>query len=446
MPPVTQYAKGQEGLIAYQVLGDGPRDLVYITGATGNVDVRWESPDFARFQERLASFSRLILFDRRGTGASDPVPIDALPSWEDWAEDLSVVLDAVGSEKAAVFAVLDAFSMAIPFAATHPERVSALILGNSTARWVAAPDYPQGVSAEMAETILGTVEGMWGTEEFASMTSPSLAADTGKRAWFAKLLRASATPRVAAAHLRSATQLDLRPILASIQVPTLVLHRKDFGMIPIAQGRYLADNIAGARFVELPGSDSSFAFANADAALAEIEEFLTGTRRSQTYDRVLATVLFTDLVDSTGLATRLGDQGWRRFLDQHDKIAREVTENHRGRLWKMTGDGVLATFDAPGRAIRCAVEIQAALSKEGVPVRAGIHSGEIELRSSDVGGIAVNLASRVCAKSNGGEVLVTRTVTDLVAGSGIRFVDRGPHQLKGITGDWQLFRVESVEA
>jgi class 3 adenylate cyclase len=442
MAPETRYATGLEGLIAYQVVGDGPRDLVYLSGFTSHVDVRWESPQFARFQDRLASFSRLILFDRRGTGASDPVPLDALPTWEEWADDLRVVMDAAGSERAAIFGVLDAGPMAILFAAAHPHRTTALILGNTSAKGIKADDYPHGISPEIVEATGDVIEKEWGTEEFAMRGSPSLAADPRERAWFAKYMRAGATPRAAAAQYRFAAHRDLRTVLPTITVPTLVLNRRGFEFVPIEQGRYLADHIPGAKFVELDGADSALAFGDSDSVLDSIEEFLTGVRRQPDPDRVLATVLITDLVDSTHRAAQLGDRKWRELLTQHDEVARSQIENHRGKLWKMTGDGVLATFDAPGRAIRCALSLDDSLNGIGLPMRAGLHSGEVELRGDDVGGIAVHLASRVSALAGAREVLVSRTVTDLVAGSGIRFSDRGAHSLKGVPGQWQIYLVE----
>jgi class 3 adenylate cyclase len=443
MPPETRYAKGSDGLIAYQVVGDGPRDLVYLTGATSHVDVRWESSRFTRFSERLASFCRLIMFDRRGIGGSDPVPIDAPPTWEEWAEDLTVVMDAAGSERAAVFGMLDASAMAIPFAAIHPERTTALLLGNTTAKWVAADDYPEGLNQQVAFGILDLIENGWGTEEFAILTSPSVANDPKERALFARFMRTSASPRAAGAQFRLQLGLDLRGILGSILVPTLVLHRRDFQLIPVEQGRYLADHIPGAKFVELEGADSSLAFGDSDSALDAIEEFLTGVRRRPDPDRVLATVLLTDLVDSTRRASELGDRKWRELLNRHDELVRSQIEGYRGSVKKMTGDGVLATFDAPGTAIRCALSLDEAVNGLGLRMRAGVHTGEVELRGDDVGGIAVNIAARVSALAGVGEVLVSRTVTDLVAGSGIRFRERGAHVLKGVPGEWHLYSVEA---
>jgi class 3 adenylate cyclase len=439
--PETRYASGSDGLIAYQVVGEGSLDLVYLSGSTSHVDVRWESRQFSTFYEGLASFSRLIGFDRRGNGASDR-PSGAMPTWEEWADDLLVVMDAVGSDRAAVFGHLDAGPMAMLFAATYPERTSALVLGNTGARFLVDDDYPQGLTSEFVETYLRFVEERWGTEEFAAAVSPSVAADPAARQWFAKYMRASASPRAAAAQIRSATELDLRRILPSISAPTLVLHSRDFEFVTVGQGRYLADHIPDARLVEIDGSDSAFAFAHADVVLGSVEEFLTGVRRTPDPDRVLATVLFTDLVDSTRRAAELGDRRWRELLDRHDELTRNEIERHRGQLRKTTGDGVLATFDAPGRAIRCAVAIRESLQDLDIAMRAGLHAGELELRGDDVGGIAVHIASRVATRAGAGQVLVSRTVTDLVAGSGLGFAAQGAQALKGVPGEWDLYAVE----
>jgi class 3 adenylate cyclase len=428
-------------LIAYQVVGEGPLDLVYLSGSTSHVDVRWESPHFARFYEGLASFSRLIVFDRRGNGASDR-PSGAMPSWEEWADDLLVVMDASESDRAAVFGHLDAGPMAMLFAATYPERTSALVLGNTGARFVVADDYPQGLTSEFVEAYLRLVEEQWGTEEFAAVASPSLAVDAAARRWFAKFMRASASPRAAAAQIRSATELDLRSVLPSISAPTLVLHSRDFQFVTLAHARYLADHIPDARLVEIEGSDSAFSFAHADVVLSSVEEFLTGARHTPDPDRVLATVLFTDLVDSTRHAAEVGDRSWRALLDRHDELARTEIERHRGQLRKTTGDGILATFDAPGRAIRCAIAIQESLRDLDLTMRAGLHAGELELRGDDVGGIAVHIAARVAAQAGTGQVLVSRTVTDLVAGSGLSFAAQGVRALKGVPGEWDLYAVE----
>lgn len=444
MPPETRYAKSDAGLIAYQVIGDGPFDLVYMNGSTSHVDVRWEALPFARFLERLASFSRLILFDRRGAGASDPIPIDAIPTWEEWVDDLNVVLDAAKSERAAIFAILDAGPMAMLFAATHPGRTKALVLGNTVARVRFSEDYPIGLSAELVEGTLKMFEDGWGTEDFAAAISPTLCRDPLMRAWFAKYQRASASPRVIAAQARSFMDLDVRWVLESIRVPTLVLHRSAVQPLPIEHGRYLAEHITGARFVELSGSDTSLVAEDSERVLDSIEEFLTGVRRASPVDRVLATVLFTDIDDSTRRASDMGDRDWRMLLDRHDEISRAEIERFRGRPLKSTGDGFMATFDSPGRAIRCALAMGEQMRAIGLSIRSGLHSGEVELRGNDVGGIAVHIAARVLALAGASDVLVSRTVSDLVAGSGFSFEDRGGHSFKGVPGEWQVFAVTSL--
>ena len=441
--PETRYAKSASGLIAYQVLGNGPIDLLYCSGGTSHVDVRWEAAPSARFFERLASFTRLILFDRRGTGASDPVSLQEPPTWEEWADDLRVVLDETGTERAAILAILDGGPMAIMFAATHPDRTAGLVLGNTSARILSAEDFPIGLSEEQYQAWIDTFEQGWGTEEFAALIAPVLASDPPMRRWFAKYMRASATPRALAAQARAFSAVDVRAALHLIQAPTLIFHRREFPLIPIEHGRFLAEQIAGAKLVELAGSESFITFGpDTDQILDEIEQFLTGARSPIDPDRVLATILFTDLVASTHRAAQVGDRRWRELLDEHDALARREVERYKGRILKTMGDGVLATFDSPGRAIRCAIALRDSMDAVGTPMRAGLHTGEVEIRGDDVGGIAVNIAARVSAMAGTGEVFVSRTVTDLVSGSGIRFADRGTHALRGLPGDWQLFEVE----
>jgi class 3 adenylate cyclase len=435
--PETRYAWLGQDRIAYQVLGQGPPDLVMAAVVT--VDVAWEDPGVALFLRSLASFSRLILFDRRGTGASDPPPPDPLPPWESYVEELAVVLDEVGSERAAILAEVDTTPAAIFFAGTRPERTSALILVHASAKYVASDDYPIGIPREVAEALLAQVDQLWGTDAMAAMYVPSRAGDERFRRWWAKLLRSGASPRAAQALLRAATEGDTRPLLPLIQAPTLVLHRRDFQLLPIEHARYLAEHIPGARLAELPGADMSVIWDTPELALDLIEQFLTGVRRIPEPKRVLATVLFTDIVGSTERAARLGDRRWRELLEVHDELARRVVEEFGGQLVKTTGDGILATFDGPGRGIRCAAALRDELRGIGLQIRAGLHTGEVELRDGDVGGIAVHLAARVMATAGSGEIFTSRTVRDLVAGSDIAVEDRGPHVLKGIEGTWQLF-------
>jgi class 3 adenylate cyclase len=439
--PETRYAWLGQDRIAYQVMGQGPPDLVVTPGSFSHMDAVWEDPAVALMLRRFASFSRLIRFDRLGTGASDPAPLDHLPPWESYAEELAAVLDEVGSERAAILVGLDAGPMGIYSAATKPERTSALILLNTTAKYLAADDYPIGIPREVAEALLDQVDQLWGTEAMAQLTVPSRADDERSRRWIARAARSAASPRAAQAFLRALFEIDARPLLPLIHAPTLVLHRTSNPMIPIEHGRYLAEHIPDARLVELPGADWLLAYQATDVALDHIEELLGNLRRPVVPNRVLATVLFTDIVASTEQAGQLGDRRWRELLDVHDEVARRVVEEFQGRLVKTTGDGILATFDGPGRGIRCAAALRDELGGVGLQIRAGLHTGEVELRDGDVGGIAVHLAARVMAAAGPGEIFTSRTVRDLVVGATITVEDRGPHALKGIDDPWQLFAV-----
>jgi class 3 adenylate cyclase len=441
--PETRYAWLGQDRIAYQVLGEGPPDLV-MTGAV-TIDVAWEDPGVALFLRSLASFSRLILFDRRGTGASDPPPPDPLPPWEFHAEELAMVLDEVGSERAAILAEIDTTPAAILFAATRPERTSALVLVHASAKYVASDDYPIGIPREVAEALVAQVDQLWGTDAMAAMYVPSRAGDERFGRWWAKLLRTGASPRAAAqALLHTVLEVDLRPLLPLIQAPTLVLHRRDFHVPPVEHARFLVEQIPGAKLVEIPGADMSIIWDSPELVLDLIEEFLTGARRIPEPKRLLATVLFTDIVGSTEQASRLGDRRWRELLEVHDEVARRLVEEFGGRLVKTTGDGILATFDGPGRGIRCAAGLRDELGGIGLQIRAGLHTGEVELRDADIGGIAVHLAARVMATAGSGEILVSRTVRDLVVGTNITMEDHGSQVLKGIEGSWQLFAVRGA--
>jgi class 3 adenylate cyclase len=439
--PETRYARLGADRVAYQVLGEGPPDLVMTTGNYSHVDMVWEDPGIALFLRTLASFSRLIVFDRRGTGASDPLPPGALPPWEAYAQDLTAVLDAVGSQQAALLAQLDASPMALFFAGTRPERTRALILVNAAAKFQADDDYPIGVPAAVAEALLAQFDQLWGTEAMAAMFAPSRAGDQRFCRWFARFQRAIASPRVVQAFLRANLEMDARPILPLIQAPTLVLHRRDYQFIPLANGRYLAEHMPGARLVELAGTEQSLFWETPQLALDHIERFLTGVRRVAPPTRMLATVVFTDIVGSTQQAGELGDRRWRELLNVHDELTGRLVEEFGGRLVKTTGDGILATFDGPGRAIHCVVALKEELAGIGVQLRAGLHTGEVELRDDDVGGIAVHVAARVMAAAKPDEILVSRTVRDLAAGADITLEDRGMYLLKGIDGDWQLHAV-----
>jgi class 3 adenylate cyclase len=424
--------------VAYQVVGHGPPDVVYVAGF-GHVDVRWDDPVWGAFLERLASFSRLILFDRRGTGASAAIPDTAMPTWEEWADDVRAVLDAGGSERTVVFAENDGGPTGLLFTAMQPERVSALILANATARRLRTDDYPIGIAPEELDDRVKMWTAGWGTPDMVPRVFPSRANEPEFAQWLAKFLRACVTPKNAAAQLRYIFEsLDAREALPLIQAPTLVLHSKSNLAYSIEEGRYLADHIDGAKFVELPGGD--VAVFTSPTAVGEITEFLTGERPEVEVDRILTTLLFTDIVGSTERAASVGDQAWRSLLDAHDRTVRDHLRRFRGREINTTGDGFVASFDGPARAIRCALAMAEATRALELDLHLGLHTGECEVRGDDLGGIAVNIAARVSSLAGPGEVLVSSTVKDLVAGSRIDFVDRGEHQLKGVPGSWKLFR------
>lgn len=443
-PPKTSYTKVGDTLVAYQVVGEGTVDLVCSPGF-GSLQAFWAHPIVSRFYERLAGFSRLILFAPRGWGESDRLSPDRLPTWEDWAEDLHVVSDAVSSKRMAIFAWGFGSSLSMMFAATYPESISGLVFFDSTAKWVADDDYPWGFpSSEAAEDVARAMEQMWGTEEYVAAVIPSMANDERFKTWMATVQRVAVSPRMVAAQFRRQLSFDARALLPLIQAPTLVLYRKDSQFFYAKHGQYLADNIKGARLVAVPGADEvPFTEAN-EQILSLTEEFLTGVSHPPETDRILATVLFSDIVDSTTQAADLGDTRWGQILDEHDSISRDIVAAHRGRWVKHTGDGLLATFDGPARAVRCALALHRELESIGIRIRVGLHTGEVELRDEgDIGGIAVHIGARVSALADGGEVLVSSTVKDLVVGSGIEFEDRGSYELKGVPDEWRLFVVKS---
>jgi class 3 adenylate cyclase/pimeloyl-ACP methyl ester carboxylesterase len=438
--PQTRYVAVGDADVAYQVVGDGPLDLLFFGGLGSHVDLVWDDPSLSTLLRRVASFSRLIHFDRRGTGASDGVPGTAYPTWEEWTEDVLAVLDAAGSERAAIFAHADAGPIAILFTVAHPERVSALVLAWSTARFLADEDYP-GAPPEALEGLRPYFEANWGTPEFVRTTDPSMANDAAYLNAVAKRHRASATPRTAAAQMDYIVRsLDVRHVLPLVQVPTLVLH-SEHPLVAVEHGRYLAEHIRGAKFVVLPGGDLG-GLQNAIGVAAELVEFLTGQGPGVEVDRMLTTVLFSDIVGSTPQAAALGDRRWRLMLDRHDQAVRDTLTRFRGREINTTGDGFVASFDGPARAIRCAQAIVQAVGDLGVDVRVGLHSGECEVRGDDLGGLAVHIAQRVAALAGASEVLVSGTVKDLVVGSGIGFTDRGERELRGVPGTWRLFAVD----
>jgi len=438
MPPETRYAKSGDVNIAYQVVGDGPFDLVYVPGWVSNIDLFWEKPKPARFLEQLASFSRLIVFDKRGTGMSDRVSNDRLPTLEQRMDDVRAVLDAVGSESAALLGHSEGGSMSVLFAATYPERSRALVLVGAFAKRLRSDDYPWAPSQEERLATIEEVERDWGAgldiTDYAPQEDPALLE------WYSTCLRRSASPGAAAALLRMNSQIDTRQVLPTIRVPTLVLARTGDRDVTVDEGRWLASQIPGARFVELPGDEHLLWAGDQDALLAEIEQFLTGTRSAPDYDRVLSTVLFTDIVGSTERARELGDRAWHEVLDEHHARVRSVLEHHRGREVDTAGDGFFASFDGPARAIRAACAIREDVQALGIQIRAGLHTGECELMRDKIGGIAVHTGARVAAAAEPGEVLVSSTVKDLVAGSGIVFADRGERELKGV-GSWRLYSV-----
>jgi class 3 adenylate cyclase len=438
--PQVRYTRTHDGVsIAFAVLGDGPLDLLCIPGFVSHLEVLFEAPDADRYFGRLASFSRLIVYDKRGQGLSDRPPEP--PTLEQSMEDARAVLDAVGAEQVAVYGISEGGPTSALLAASYPERVSALALYGTWARLLEAPDYPAGVSLEAFERFVEVARKDWGGPVALRLWAPTLADDPEVRRWWAKLLRTGTSPAGIEALLRLYTGIDARQVLPTIAAPTLVLHRKRDRMVPFDAARAIAEAVPGARLVALDGDDH-LPFANPDQIMDEVEEFLTGHRSPPEPDRVLATVMFTDIVDSTSRAARLGDHRWRELLERHDQLVRREIERHRGREVKTMGDGFLAIFDGPARAIRSATSACQAVRALGLEIRAGLHTGELDVMDADIGGIAVNIGARVGALANPGEVLVSRTVTDLVAGSGIEFDDRGTHPLKGVPGEWQLYAVK----
>jgi class 3 adenylate cyclase len=422
-------------------MGSGPTDLLYFFGLSSHVDLVPDT-DLARFLDALTSFNRVIFFDRRGTGASDALASTAMPAWEEWADDLGAVLDVVGSDRTAIYAPLDAGPIAIMFATMQPERVSALVLDNTTSRYLEADDYPIGVPQAAGDAMVETLGALWGTEEFLTIANPELLDDPELARSYALRQRASATPRSAAAQLRYIMEnLDVRSVLHLIQAPTLVLHSTQNPVVPIEQGRYLASHIPGAKFVELASHGLTPGERGLALVLEELTEFLTGERAVVEIDRVLTTVLFTDIVASTEHLASVGDRRWRATLDAHDRVVREQLRRFRGREIKTTGDGFHACFDRPGRAIACAMSITQTARDLGIEVRAGLHTGECEVRGDDLAGLAVHVAARIGSLAAPGQVWVSTTVKDLVAGSALQFVDRGQHELRGVPTSWALFEV-----
>jgi pimeloyl-ACP methyl ester carboxylesterase len=429
--PETRYALSGDVNIAYQVMGDGPVDIILVPGVVSHVEFLHEIPGYTAFLRRLSNFARVVTFDKRGQGLSDRM--SGAPSLEQRMDDVRAIMDDIGAQQAVLLGFSEGCAMSALFTATYPERVSHLILFGGFVRSSELSDDPE-------ERIRQRLK-LWGSGAMINLLMPSQATRPDALAQFAKFQRLSASPGAFKAFTILNAQIDIRSILPSVRVPTLVLHRRTDAMTPVVLGRSLAAQIPGAKYIEYPDGDHAFWTGDTEALLGDIEEFVTGHREgsSTELERVLATVLFTDIIDSTRSAAEMGDQNWRRLLDSHDLLAQQMIEKHRGILVKNTGDGILATFDGPGRAVRCALAFGTAAQQIGLPLRAGLHTGEIEIRGRDIGGIAVHAAARVMAQSRRSEVLVSRVVTDLVAGAGLKFAERGSYELKGLPGRWDLF-------
>jgi pimeloyl-ACP methyl ester carboxylesterase len=440
--PDTRYAKALDGTsIAYQVVGEGPIDLVYASGLWSNVDWMWDEPAWAYFLGRLASFSRMVLFDMRGVGLSDRGPEP--PTIELQRDDVAAVMDAVGIESAVVFGGARAATMAMLFAATHPDRTKALVLYAPTAKTVSTPDFPHGNTPEQQEEFFLRFVDEVGTGRNVAIQAVSAAEDERFVAWWARFERSVASPSAYAELGRILMEIDVREVLPAIHVPTLIVHRTGDSIVPPGQSRYIAEHIEGARLVELPGPDHVPFVGDADAILDEVEAFVTGVRPAPRVDRVLATVLFTDIVGSTEHQASLGDRGWKDLVERHHAVVREQLVRFRGQEQDTAGDGFFARFDGPAQAIRCAQEIVHAVRPLGIEIRSGVHTGECELVEGKCSGLSVSIGARVMGHAGPSEVLVSQTVKDLVAGSGLSFEEAGEHELKGVPDRWRLYRVAS---
>lgn len=443
MDPETKYTRSGKVHIAYQVVGkeDGP-DLVLVPGWVSNIEAFWEHPSMAHFLNRLAGFSRLILFDKRGTGLSDRVNDAELPTLEERMDDVRAVMDAVDSERAALFGYSEGGPMAILFAATYRSRTTGLICYGTYAKRQWAVDYPWAPTSEKRQEWFEMLEKNWGSVTDLNELAPSVAHDPVFRKWWSSFLRRSASPSAVLALGRMNTLIDIRDLLPTVRVPTLILHRDGDRDAQLEEGRYIASQIPGARFIQLEGNDHLPWIGDTDSIINPIQEFLTGNHPTPSFDRILTTVLFVDIVDSTGHLERIGDRHWQSMLETLNAAAQKKIDQYRGHIVKNTGDGFLAHFDGPGRATNCASALIRIARKWGIELRAGIHTGEIQLMASDVTGMAVHIASRVMAQASPGEIWTTSTVRDLVSGSGITFKDQGTFHLKGTTREWQLFQVE----
>ena len=446
MEPTTGYALLDDQRIAYQMIGDGPVDIVFAPGWFSAFDIEWEHPEMRSFFRRMARFSRVIRLDRRGSGASDPLPPDQLPPWESFADDIACVMDTVGADDAFLWGDGDAGPLSVLFAATHPERVRGLVLFHTAARFLADVDYEFGMPPEFSDEMAEFMIQDWGSAsgEHLNLWVPSRADDPEFRHWVSRLMRATTTPSSVKKYMDGVITADVREFLPSLAVSTLILHPRSSQMLPFAHAEYLARQVPNSTLVDLDGDGDVFpAFGLADQVVTQVQRFVTGAPAPVPTERALATVLFTDIVSSTDIASQLGDRQWGEKLDRHDDLVKKNIAVHSGNLVKHTGDGILATFDGPGRAVGFATALQADLRGIGLSIRTGIHTGEIEKRESDIGGVAVHLGARIMAEADGDEILVSRTVRDLVIGSPLVFQDRGAHSLKGIEGEWQLFAVVS---
>lgn len=439
--PETRYARSGDVHIAYQVSGQGPPDVVFVPGFISNVELAWEVPFTGPVLRRVGSFARVVAFDKRGTGLSDRT---GAPSLEQRMDDVRAVMDEVGMERAALWGISEAGPMCILFAATYPDRTSALILQSTFARIMQAPEQPFGYTPEQATALLATATERWGTGEVLTSFFPSAATDPAMVEILARYERNGASPSAMADIVAMAYKIDVRHALPTIQAPTIVIHSTGDSIVDVAHGRYMAEHIPGARYIELSGVDHLTVRQSDPFPFEDIEEFLTGHRPAPELERVLKTVMFTDIVSSTKRAVELGDQRWKRVLDDHDAVMRGLLDHYRGIEVDTAGDGFLASFDGPARAVRCAVAATQAVRPLGIEMRAGVHTGECIQRGTKLGGIGVHIGARVAALAGVGQVLVSRTVTDLVAGSGLRFADEGEHRLKGVPEPWQLFSVVSA--
>jgi class 3 adenylate cyclase len=441
--PETRYARAGDVHVAYQVAGDGDPVVTFVDQWFSNVDAQWRLPPLARFIDRLSAFGRVVLLDKRGTGLSDPVPFGGLPTLEEWMDDIRAVLDDAGIERTSLVSGVGSSYLTILFAATYPERTSSLVLVDGYARLPGAVDYIDDDLGPIPEAQLEMIREHWGKGALLPLLAPDEANDQALLRSYAEYERQSCSPGIAASMIRMLYESDVRSVLPALGVPTLIVAHASSRRVPVSRSRYLAEHIAGAKYVELPGSQTLIWAGDQDALLREIESFVTGDRPRRSQDRVLSTVMFVDIVGSTERAAWLGDERWRTALASFHQHVRDAVDRHRGRLIKTMGDGVLVTFDGPARGIRCAIAVRESANAIGLQIRAGLHTGEIDLvgNEGDVGGMAVHIAARVCSFAEPGSVLVSGTVKDLVVGSGLGFDDVGSHALKGVPGEWHLWVV-----